>query len=344
MYQIKKALTKASILEEITEWDIFKTYIDGLLAPNTSFNSELRNDPVASCRVTNLSKGFVYKDFGIKGVLNCFQYVMLRFGLSFPLALEKIRQDFNLNNIEPYKGNTNKLNSLPKFNIQFSDIVPTVKGSTIIKRKIRNWVQGDVSFWQGKYGITESWLKKVHIDPISDFWIENDKFNGRISPKTLAYCYNYYWSKGVYRRKIYQPYEKENKWFSNVDDTIIQGWDLLPKGGGDLLIITSSLKDAGTIFCNRGIYSIAPNTESTFLPPRIFYQKIKPRWKRIVLWYNNDFPKKINTGIINAKKIAKEYDIEFVFQPDGLEKDPSDFRDVYGHRNFVELCNTLLNL
>ena len=83
---------------------------------------------------------------------------------------------------------------------------------------------------------------------------------------------------------------------------------------------------------------------STFLPPRIFYQKIKPRWKRIVLWYNNDFPKKINTGIINAKKIAKEYDIEFVFQPDGLEKDPSDFRDVYGHRNFVELCNTLLNL
>ena len=51
----------------------------------------------------------------------------------------------------------------------------------------------------------------------------------------------------------YFPDRKENKWISNVDNTIVQLVDVMPKQG-DILFITSSKKDAGII-----IYEITEN-------------------------------------------------------------------------------------
>ena len=348
LYIIKKPLTRESILSYISEWDIFKLYIDNLIKPNTSFiaDSDIRIDNLPSCRVTCLDKGWIYKDFSRKGVLNCFQYVMLKYKLTFMEALEKIRVDFKLFDIEEYKGNKSNLNKLNSFNIQTirKTLTPSKISTTEIRKRSRGFTLEDKKFWFDRYGIYKSYLNKAKISPITHFWLKNSEYDIMITPKNLAYSYDYYWHKNILRRKIYQPFETDFKWFSNVDDTIIQGWNLLPKEGGDLLIITSSFKDVGTIYCNREIYAIAPNTESAFILPSVFYKKIRPRWKRIVIWYNNDYPKLKNTGIINAKKYAKEFDIEYIFQPDGLEKDPSDFRHKFGERNFIELTNTLLNI
>jgi hypothetical protein len=340
MYYVKKPLTKQNILECVDEWSIFKHYIEPLEYPDTSFNAELAmrpDDTNASCRVTMFDKGYRYKDFAKPGLLNCFDYVSKKYGLSFIETLELIRRDFNLNTLEPYSG------ELPEINTGIG-IIQDYKGnkgikkSRIIKKQSRNWSLDDKWYWNMQYGITKDWLILANIEPIVYFWVNQFRFNA----DKYGYCYNYYWNEGIFRRKIYQPFNKEYKWISNVDNTIVQGWDLLPKKGGELLIISSSLKDVGTIFCNAGIHGIAPNNEATFLPDRVF-EKLKSRWRNIILWYDNDFENEKNPGLIRSKEISEQYQIPYALTPDGSKKDPSDYRAEYGKDDFLNMFWGVIN-
>ena len=64
---------------------------------------------------------------------------------------------------------------------------------------------------------------------------------------------------------------------------------------------------------------------------------MQTRWSRIIIWYNNDWTKENNPGVSNAKKYAEKYDIEYYFNPDETEKDPSDFVRKYGLLEFRHL-------
>lgn len=339
MYEIKLPLTIKSIEMFISSWDIFSNYITNFPGIDTSFRSQIRQDDKnPSCRVISINGTLLYKDFAKKGVLNCYCYVMERFGLTFYEALGKIRNDFNLTKIEEY----DKL--LPVTNIikTTQPIISDYK-QTVLLKKAREWMDYDKEYWFGRYGITLDWLRKANIEPISSFWIKNHKYNlVEFTCDKYAYVYNYYWHNNIFRRKIYQPFS-EYKWTSNVDYTIVQGWDMLPKQGGDILIITSSYKDAGTIMCNltestigKQIYSVAPNNEETFIPLAVF-TKLKLRWKHILLWYDNDFNKETNVGLERSMEIAEEYNIPYLLNPSNTEKDPSDFRYKYGQDEFIQM-------
>lgn len=183
------------------------------------------------------------------------------------------------------------------------------------------------------------------IRPIDYFWLTMEH-KGMIKmpyavPHELAYSYDYYRHNGIYRRKLYFPErDGKHKWISNVDNTVIQNWDLLPKGGGDLLFITSSKKDCGPF---ARIYnkwnSVAPNNETNPLPESVFYGKIRPRWNRIILFLDND-----ETGIQNALKWSKIYNIEAYWNPIGSPKDPSDFWKAHGGREFNYQLQKLINV
>jgi hypothetical protein len=328
MYEIKLRLTKENILSFVSEWDVFKYYIPALKYPNTPFRSELREDNNPSCRVTKLSNGWRYKDFAISGTLNCIQYVMVKFNLSYKEALEKIRSDFNLNEIEATSFN---YDNKP---IIFGKI-PENKSSSRISIKERRWSKLDKDYWYDKYNITKEWLIGANIIPISHFYISSDSYKKLYLTDSLAYCFNYGVIDNVKRRKIYQPYS-EKKWVSNVNTNVVQGYHLLPRNN-NLLVITSSLKDVGTLWCNANIFAIAPNSEASFIP-EVILMNLKERFERIVIWFNNDEP-----GILNAKKYSKLYGLEYVFIPEGYPKDPSDFVEKYGMKDFIHLCDTLLN-
>ena len=177
-------------------------------------------------------------------------------------------------------------------------------------------------------GYTEI-LDKFNVKPISYYWI-NDFLCVAFK---YHYSYDFYTENGLFRRKLYAPLEKKKKWINN-GGAICQGESMLPYEG-DLLIITKSLKDVMTLY-SLGITAIAPPSESSFLPLG-YYNKQKKRFKKIVLFFDND-----QTGIKKAKKFSEEYNLPYIYIPEGDEKDISDYRKLHGEEKTKKLINKLL--
>lgn len=112
---------------------------------------------------------------------------------------------------------------------------------------------------------------------------------------------------------------------------------MLSKSGGDYLVITKSLKDCMCLY-EFGIPAIAPNSENLFITDKQ-YQKLKQKYRKIFLFYDNDLP-----GITNANKIRKQYpDLKVIFIPRKYDaKDISDFRKKYGKKKTKQLINSAL--
>lgn len=109
---------------------------------------------------------------------------------------------------------------------------------------------------------------------------------------------------------------------------------MLPKDGGENLVITKSLKDCMLLY-ELGIPAIAPCSENLFVSQKQ-YDKLKSKFKNIFLFYDND-----QAGISNMNKIRKQFpDLIVTFIPRKLEaKDISDFYFKYGKKRTIELIN-----
>jgi DNA primase len=117
---------------------------------------------------------------------------------------------------------------------------------------------------------------------------------------------------------------------------MLQGAKQLPEGG-DLLVITKSMKDVMCLY-SLGITALAPNSENLFLTQNQ-YDKLKKRFKTIILFYDNDLP-----GIHNMNKFRKQFDIKCIWIPRKYgAKDISDFYKMYGREKTIELVNQALN-
>ena len=311
MITTRNILTKENLLDKISPYQIFATYCKHFEQVGKAFKSEFRDEKSPSCMIENLGGDLLYTDFG-EGSYRAIEYVMRKFNCNFRTAIRRINSDMNIGLIDC---SNEKLLPIVKYSVKrVKDITDfKEKVSTEIEVRYAPYRDEDLEYW-AQFGWTEEMLQRASISPIDYYWltIEHKNIIRRpfAVPHELAYTYDYYRSNGTYRRKLYFPLrESKYKWISNVDPTIIQNWDLLPKNGGDTLFITSSKKDCGGIWRLNGHYcnAIAPNNELMFLPDKIFYTKIKPRWKRIIVWLDND-----NTGITSALKWAEKYQIEAV--------------------------------
>lgn len=117
---------------------------------------------------------------------------------------------------------------------------------------------------------------------------------------------------------------------------MIQGAHLLPKTGGDALVITKSLKDSA-LFYELGIPAIAPCSENLFLSKKQ-YEKLKTKFKHMFLVYDLDIP-----GVNAARKIKKEFpDIKVLLLPKNKKaKDCTDYVNMYGKEEFIKLVNSV---
>tara|TARA_R100000908_G_C3720199_1_gene123274 strand:- start:461 stop:949 length:489 start_codon:yes stop_codon:yes gene_type:complete len=151
--------------------------------------------------------------------------------------------------------------------------------------------------------------------------------------------YGYYLGnrQGIARWKIYQPLQpRESKWFSNINREDVQGVTQLPETG-DTLYITSSLKDI-IVLRKLGLSAVAPSAETTIIPEDIIAE-LKSRFKKLVIFYDND-----NPGIVASNKHSKIYEasevcIPFKYLSEGI-KDPSDFVEEYGYEKLLNVIKT----
>ena len=327
----RNILTKSNLLDIVSTYQIFQAYCTNFKKISQPFKSEFRDEKSPSCMIDHIGGDLLYTDFG-EGSYRAIEYVMRKFNLDFRDAIRKINLDFGLNLIDNSDRDFRYVRTI------ISKINPTPhfkeKTTTQIEVAYAPYKDYDLEYWS-KYGWTEDMLQMASIRPIDYFWLTMEHKNmirmPYAVPHELAYSYDYYRHNGIYRRKLYFP-EREGKfkWISNVDNTVIQNWDLLPKGGGDLLFITSSKKDCGGYFrIYKQWNACSPNTELIFIPEKIFYTKIKPRWRRIIYWGDND-----EVGIRNALKWSKMHQIEAVWNPLRAPKDQSDLIAKDGLREF----------
>tara|TARA_R110002167_G_scaffold9799_9_gene45271 strand:- start:215 stop:1216 length:1002 start_codon:yes stop_codon:yes gene_type:complete len=311
------------ILSKITEYDIFVYYIPGFKKLGKLFKSEIREDNSPTVSIIAYNNKLLYKDFGNSDhTFDCFSYVSHKYNCSFIDALRIIDCDFNLN--------LNSKKAVIEFTMGYmgyrqQNIPNYIKQNVIIRKKKRNWNQYDATFW-GKYLVSKKILSMFAVEPISHYWVNNNRF----SCKSITYAFRF-----NNRYKIYSPYEIERKWISNTRKTDIQGYTQLPKKG-ERLILTSSLKD---VLClhSAGYNSIALQSE-TQLPNEKLILELKDRFNKIDILYDNDFDNVNNPGQTMAKKICDLYGFNNICLPSELRcKDPSDLIHKVGNFNKLKI-------
>ena len=107
--------------------------------------------------------------------------------------------------------------------------------------------------------------------------------------------------------KIYRPLaSKYTKWRTNLTVRHVQGLEQLRHEGGDLLIITKSLKD---VMCltEMGFNAIASASETTFIPEDIL-KDLQKKWKHVIIVYDRD-----PAGMQNARQYSKQYGLDAIF-------------------------------
>lgn len=319
MYGIFKQLTKENIYRYIDSYTIFRRYCIGFEQLNKAFKSPLRADDKHPSAFIIFYKGdLLFKDFG-KGSYRAIDFIMEYFQLDYISALQKLNCDFNLklgDDFDPYYEVP-----LQKLGIDF-EFVEKKPSVITIKRRLFNEL--DYYYWFDNYKIKESTLNKFKVIPISHFTINDYLY---FSDK-LSYSYNYYLEDNVFRRKIYQP-NSWNKWYSN-GGKIVQGEGMLPKQG-DLLIITSSLKDVMALY-EMGYTAIAPTSEMSFVPD-IYFEKQNKRFKRIILFMDSD-----EAGMDANQRLSKKWNLEYIYIPEQYySKDISDLVKNHNQETAIKL-------
>ena len=276
--------------------------------------SPLRNESNASFGIFRAKNGDArYNDLASQDSGDAYDFVGHLFSLPFKDVLIKINQDFNLNFLSEIK-------SLPRTHGEVIKDSTGPSRKTIIEVIYRGWNDGDRTYWD-QFGLTLNQVHNAHIFPIAYYRINNGRL---VIADEIAYTIEFYdQGDGVMMRKIYQPYNKEAKWRTNLNTTVVPNIKRLPHEG-DLLIITKSIKDA-LVLERYGYNAISTNSESTFIPHEVF-EKLKRRFKSIVLFFDND-----DAGKRNSQVLAEKHNIGNIRIPDEwLVKDISDYRKEYG--------------
>lgn len=304
-----KELTGDEILEKVSEEDIYNFYLGTTIKPSKLHKCCFHNDKSPSLGFYKSKKYLSFNCFGCKEQGNVFNFVSKLYNVNYFEALKIIINDFRLkeNKISTQKNIPKVSNSLFEENKR-AEIYPT----------FRSFSKIDYNVWNRYY---------LPLDLIYSYDVRACKtvyYRNKLGEYSLycvntnqnpVYCYiqdNHY--------KIYRPLsqDKNGKWLSNMDNWDIQGMKQLPESG-DLLIITSSLKDV-MVLKILGYYAIAPHGEGMHIPEKIM-DYLFATWKRIIIFYDND-----KAGIKEAMSLSKQYNIEYIYIPIKYKtKDISDF-------------------
>ena len=324
MYNTKgyEILNIENILKKVTEYDIFKYYIEGFEAPGKKFCSEIRVDKRPSCSIKIMGTGkAVYRDWATGETCDCFKYLQQKYGLTLYECLKVISNDFNLG---LHSGEVEKNKTM---NIIGEHLRKQPKA---IDTKIRivsiPFTVAGKSYWNS-YGVREEILSLYKVKQISHYYINISLIT--IPRREVAFSYAF----GNYKYKILRPFNKEWKWITNANASTIQGYEQL-SDYGELLFITKSLKDV-MVLTSLGFNAIAPQSENTVMSLDTV-AKLVQLWDKVIIYYDNDPP-----GISASISHSELYEVGYIHNALEEPKDPSDYYLKYGREN---LKNMILKL
>lgn len=341
-------VSKEAVLSKTSEYAIYQYYFYSPIKLNKhKYTNPFRNDrKVGSCifKLKNNSRLY-FIDYATNEHIDCFGYVMRLYNINFYQALCKINTDLDLklpfpkyNSKELDKPLTNIIGK--NISLNYDQFLNYDEPDVNYRIHRKDWDEEGLGYWNA-YGITKSTLEKFEVCYVKKYyasygkksWLK--KYDDTIdTDPCFAYQFTYLQKLKV---KIYRPLfssdnpEQNEKWKSNTVPEITQGYKQLPPKG-DILIITSSLKDVMTLY-EAGIPSVAPQAESIFICEDIF-RLLKKRFTNIYICYDND-----STGIRNSIKFSEQYRIPNIILPKIKNcKDPSDLSKNFG----VEMTRNII--
>ena len=291
MYSTRTAITMSlkDLLDKLDDYDIYSYYV-GQFKIGKLFNSPLRSDDKnpSFAIFKGMNGGLFFKDHGSGEGGNAIKFVKLYKNINTKDELER-----ELLRIVR-KMNPNSGNAIRTYSYSV-DSGPTDIG--IVRQP---FTDVDKQYWK-QFHISIDTLKKFQVFSIK-YFLCNRVVRGTYKETSPMYAY-----KIDDKFKIYRPLaSKYTKWRTNLTNWNVQGLSEIPKEGGNLLIITKSLKDVMCLY-EMGFNAIAASSETTFIPDDIL-QSLRSKWKHIVILYDRD-----KTGILESRKYSRQYKLDAIF-------------------------------
>lgn len=330
MFRFGDELTIENVLKKVSPYQIFRYYLPELkIGKCISSPFRTDKDPSFGLFIGKDSGEVIFNDLRGGNSGNWVTFLMKLYGVTFREALSMVNRDMDLGLMD------NGINTLRTSKLTskiVDDLSPEEHNRDLILNvRKRKWNQKDADYWLS-YGITSK-LLGTETQPISSYWFNDWK---SIIAEPLSYVYDFYFDGLIWRRKIYQPLSVKNKWKTNLNNLVIDGIKDIPKKG-ELLIITKSRKDR-LVLKSLGYTAIATNNESSWIPD-VNFKKLKSRYDRIVIFFDND-----ETGMTNSLKFSEKYGVDRIFITDFSEKiqDIADYRKEHGKESTIKLLKQLL--
>lgn len=302
MYYIFPTLNKENILSRISEWDIFRYYSDNFKRPNKKFKSDFRLEEIGSCSISNYKGKIIYRDFGLCETYDCFAYVQKKYKCSFIEALNIINKDFNLS--LDYDTSGSNVNKVPIISNEIHDKIYT--GRSTIRVLYREWDEAHVQYMLDHKLDYKYVSNKFNVNPIEYFWLNDVQYKAQ----KLAFAYYFGVKDEKYIYKVYQPLAKKGKWFHNLTEDILQGYDQLPESG-EKVILTKAYKD---VWCydSHNLPSFATGAEGWDIPDWLM-DLVAERFPIRLIGYDFDY-----SGLKGMNHLKRRYGLKpFVIIKEG---------------------------
>ena len=291
-------LTTDSILEKISEYDIYKMYMPH---QNWKINvvtySPFRNEKHPSFIIGYRGGVLRFIDFGDSSKKGgCFDFVMMLFNTSLYDALMMIDRDFDLGIINGSKTKTYE-------RIVSNYVQPPVafKREVFIQVKTRKFTHEELAYWNAYYQDIDD-LRANNVYSIDTVYLNKKKFPIKDTELRFGYLYEGHW-------KIYRPYaDKRNKWMpNNVPITMMDGLDDIVDC--DVAFINKSKKDYMVM---KKVFPCCCAVQNEgigcFSEENVEY--IKENSERQILSFDSD-----ETGVKNSQLITERFGFEYCNVP-----------------------------
>jgi DNA primase len=320
----KIELTFDTILQRITEYDIFRYYIpDKTWKINKPILSPLRNEKNPSFVIGNRSGKLKFIDFGTGVRGDAFTFVKLLYNMpSMADVLLLIDKDFQLGISEgELKDDYKKITST------YSQPEDVGKRYSLIQVITRKFTKEELDYWNQYYQDIED-LKKEHVYSVKKVFLNKKLFTLSDTELRFGYFYDGYW-------KIYRPFAgKKNKWVpNNVPITEMDGKENIINC--DVAFINKSKKDYMVM---KKVFpcSCAVQNESVGCFSSENVEFIKANSDRQILSFDSDVP-----GVKSSQQITELFGFGYCNVPrEYLSEDIKDWADLakkYGLQRIEEI-------
>ena len=324
----KTKLTPESVLDKISEYDIFRFYMPTQdWKVNKVTYSPFRQENNPSFVIGN-KRGFItfidFADTNKRG--NCFDFVKVLYNLStFDDVLKLVDKDFGLGiwtgkATEEYKKITSAYKQ-PELEKRYS----------VIQVTTRKFTKSELDYWNLYHQDIQD-LRDNNIYSIKNVFLNKSKFSIKSTDLTFGYLYEgQYW-------KIYRPFaDKKSKWVpNNVPITTMDG--KLDITNCDIAFINKSKKDYMVM---KKIFPCccAVQNEGIGCFSHENVEFLKANSDRQILSFDSDV-----TGVANSQQITKLFDFGYANVPrkylaEGI-KDWADLAKAHGLQAIEDYLKT----